>query len=179
MSMNSQPELHAVNWWFRRAHFRCGRYRCLGTSVRVLEQKSPLRLFLFIWRVCYVTFLLCLYNSSMRNSIAFAFGVVTVASGIIGVICGAAMGIKLRNRYPSAGIDNFRISPRLIILFSKDGIICGVGMLTSIPFFYAFVFGALQPLYVIYISAFIGLWCINLNWALVGDILLVGATFSL
>lgn len=46
-------------------------------------------------------------------------------------------------------------------------------MLFSVPFFYGFTILALEPLYVMYILAFIGLWFINLNWALVGDILLV------
>ena len=46
-------------------------------------------------------------------------------------------------------------------------------MLLSVPFFYGFVLIGLEELYWIYILAFIGLWFINLNWALVGDILLV------
>lgn len=58
-------------------------------------------------------------------------------------------------------------------VFYSDGLICGIGMLFSVPFFYGFILLGLEQLYWIYILAFIGLWFINLNWALVGDILLV------
>jgi hypothetical protein len=46
-------------------------------------------------------------------------------------------------------------------------------MLLSAPFFYGFLVAGTEPLYWIYILSFIALWFINLNWALVGDILLV------
>ena len=46
-------------------------------------------------------------------------------------------------------------------------------MLLSAPFFYGFLIAGLGPLYWIYILSFIALFLININWALVGDILLV------
>ncbi len=46
-------------------------------------------------------------------------------------------------------------------------------MLLSAPFFYGFLVAGTGPLYWVYILSFIALWFINLNWALVGDILLV------
>lgn len=46
-------------------------------------------------------------------------------------------------------------------------------MICSAPFFYGLLVLSLGPIYVIYILAFLALWFINLNWALVGDILLV------
>jgi len=58
-------------------------------------------------------------------------------------------------------------------MFILDAIICGVGLLCSAPFFYGVLVLALGPLWVIYLLCFIALWFINLNWALVGDILLV------
>ena len=54
-----------------------------------------------------------------------------------------------------------------------DALICGIGMLCSAPFFYAVLVLSLGPIYGIYALVFFALWFINLNWALVGDILLV------
>ena len=54
-----------------------------------------------------------------------------------------------------------------------DAVICGLGLFASMQFFYFTSILALGPLYVIYIFSFLALWSINLNWALVGDVLLV------
>ncbi|XP_046653023.1 protein spinster-like [Daphnia pulicaria] len=89
------------------------------------------------------------------EEISLVYGVISIVSGITAVIVGAIMGMKLRSKYPSA-----------------DALICGVGMLLSAPFFYGFLVAGTEPLYWIYILSFIALWFINLNWALVGDILL-------
>lgn len=89
------------------------------------------------------------------EEISLVYGVISIVSGITAVVSGALMGIKLRARYPEA-----------------DALICGIGMLLSVPFFYGFLVAGLEPLYWIYILSFIALWFINLNWALVGDILL-------
>ncbi|EFX72627.1 hypothetical protein DAPPUDRAFT_308133 [Daphnia pulex] len=89
------------------------------------------------------------------DDISLVFGIVTIASGLLGVVCGSVMGQKLRVQFPSA-----------------DAIICGVGMICSAPFFYGLLVLSLGPIYAIYILAFLALWFINLNWALVGDILL-------
>lgn len=86
------------------------------------------------------------------------------------------MGQKLRVQFPSAGtVDLFHLQRiNLIALtFFIDAIICGVGMICSAPFFYGLLVLSLGPIYAIYILAFVALWFINLNWALVGDILLV------
>jgi hypothetical protein len=106
------------------------------------------------------------------------FGIVTIVAGVLGVVAGSFMGQKLRIRFPSAGkilfvsFWKFTFQNYIFIVF-LDAIICGVGMLCSAPFFYAVLVLALGPLWVIYILCFIALWFINLNWALVGDILLV------
>lgn len=46
-------------------------------------------------------------------------------------------------------------------------------MLCSAPFFYAVLVLAQGSIYNIYVLVFFALFFINLNWALVGDILLV------
>lgn len=59
-----------------------------------------------------------------------------------------------------------------------DALICGVGLLCSVPFLYGVMLMALPgPLWTVYLLCFFGLWFINLNWALVGDILLVFDSF--
>ncbi|XP_045032367.1 protein spinster homolog 1 isoform X1 [Daphnia magna] len=94
-------------------------------------------------------------NSLSFDDISLVFGIVTIASGLLGVVSGSIMGQKLRIRFPSA-----------------DAIICGIGMICSAPFFYALLVLSLGSIYAIYVLAFLALWFINLNWALVGDILL-------
>jgi hypothetical protein len=39
-------------------------------------------------------------------SISLVFGIVTIASGLLGVVCGSVMGQKLRVQFPSAGTIN-------------------------------------------------------------------------
>ena len=107
------------------------------------------------------------------------YGVISIVSGITAVIVGALMGMKLRVRYPPAGLSFFSNFIDVDVLANSsdglflDALICGFGMLLSAPFFYGFLVAGTGPLYWIYILSFIALWFINLNWALVGDILLV------
>lgn len=114
------------------------------------------------------------------------YGIISIVSGITAVISGAVMGMKLRARYPEAGMyltiliqslslqrKSFITNQSSIHFCNADALICGIGMLLSVPFFYGFLVAGLEPLYWIYILSFIALWFINLNWALVGDILLV------
>lgn len=35
--------------------------------------------------------------------ISLVYGVISIVSGILGVMVGAVLGVKLRDRYPSAG----------------------------------------------------------------------------
>jgi len=110
------------------------------------------------------------------RSISLVFGIVTIASGLLGVVSGSVMGQKLRVQFPSAGTVDFFHLQRINLIaltFFIDAIICGVGMICSAPFFYGLLVLSLGPIYAIYILAFLALWFINLNWALVGDILLV------
>ena len=87
------------------------------------------------------------------------------------------MGQKLRVHFPSAGMINILlyslIRDRITTFSIPDALICGIGMLCSAPFFYAVLVLSLGPIYGIYALVFFALWFINLNWALVGDILLV------
>ncbi len=80
----------------------------------------------------------------------------TILAGVLGVLSGSLLAQKLRLRYPTA-----------------DAFICGLGLLCSAPLFYGALVLAVGPLAPVYVLFFIAMWCLCLNWALVGDILLV------
>lgn len=90
------------------------------------------------------------------NSLSLNYGILTIVSGIVGVISGSLLGQKLKPSIPTI-----------------DALICAFGLLISSVFLYfSFVF-AQEAVILSYILVFFGLLFINLNWALVGDILLV------
>lgn len=89
------------------------------------------------------------------DEIALIFGVMTILAGVLGVLSGSLLAQKLRLRYPTA-----------------DAFICGLGLLCSAPLFYGALVLAVGPLAPVYVLFFIAMWCLCLNWALVGDILL-------
>ncbi|CAG7819620.1 unnamed protein product [Allacma fusca] len=93
--------------------------------------------------------------SDTDSSVAFIFGAITVASGILGVIAGPLLSQKLKSRFP-------RI----------DAIICGVGLLTSMPFIGLALYFARTNITIAYVLMFFGTVFLNMNWALVADILL-------
>jgi len=95
-------------------------------------------------------------TSANVDDISLMYGIMTIASGIVGVISGSLLSQKLRPTVPTA-----------------DALICGFGLLLSSIFFYfCFVF-AQEVVTVTYVLVFFGLLFLNLNWALVGDIFLV------
>ena len=90
------------------------------------------------------------------HSISLVFGIITILAGVLGVVSGSLMGQKLRVRFPTA-----------------DAVICGIGMLCSAPLFYGGIMLAIGPLEPVYALFFFAMWFLCLNWALVGDMLLV------
>jgi MFS transporter, Spinster family, sphingosine-1-phosphate transporter len=106
-----------------------------------------------------ISLLLTLCYVNIR-SISLVFGIITILAGVLGVVSGSLMGQKLRVRFPTA-----------------DAVICGIGMLCSAPLFYGGIMLAIGPLEPVYALFFFAMWFLCLNWALVGDMLLVG-TFS-
>lgn len=84
------------------------------------------------------------------------FGAITMVSGIVGVPLGTVLAQVLKKRYPRA-----------------DPIICAFGLLISAPF----LLGAMLVVSVntpaAYALVFFGSVALNLNWAIVADILLV------
>lgn len=84
------------------------------------------------------------------------FGAITMVSGIVGVPLGTVLAQSLKKRYPRA-----------------DPIICAFGLLISAPF----LLGAMLVVPVnapaAYALVFFGSVALNLNWAIVADILLV------
>lgn len=79
-----------------------------------------------------------------------------MAAGLVGVPLGTVVAQVLKKRYPRA-----------------DPLICAVGLLVSAPFLLAAMF--LVPVNTIgaYACIFLGSLALNLNWAIVADILLV------
>lgn len=74
---------------------------------------------LFVAKQYTCKFILCF------DSISLVFGIVTIASGLLGVVSGSIMGQKLRIRFPSAGkIDE-------LVLFLKTR----MSYIFNVPFF--------------------------------------------
>lgn len=91
-----------------------------------------------------------------RRSVATVFGVETVIAGVLGVVSGSFVALKLRKRFPRA-----------------DPLVSGVGLLLSAPFMTAALLLASGPAVVTFVVMFFGQLFLNLNWALVADMCLV------
>uniref|UniRef100_A0A8C9WMJ1 SPNS lysolipid transporter 3, sphingosine-1-phosphate (putative) n=1 Tax=Scleropages formosus TaxID=113540 RepID=A0A8C9WMJ1_SCLFO len=85
----------------------------------------------------------------------FKFGVITVVTGILGVVMGTYISRKLRHRLPNA-----------------DPLICAVGMLTSSPCFFFAIVLADRSIAATYVFIAVGETLLSLNWAILADILL-------
>ncbi|XP_069840537.1 protein spinster homolog 1 [Dendropsophus ebraccatus] len=99
-----------------------------------------------------------LYNTGPNENNytdSLIFGLITVATGILGV----GAGVEISKRYR-------KINPR------ADPIVCACGMLSSAPFLYLSLVFAESSLVATYIFIFIGETLLSLNWAIVADILL-------
>ncbi|KAK9888332.1 hypothetical protein WA026_000588 [Henosepilachna vigintioctopunctata] len=86
---------------------------------------------------------------------SFIFGGVTIAAGVVGLSLGGFLSQKLRVKY-------HRVDP----------IICGAGLVLSAPFLLGCTYAATSNTVACYVLLFLGQVALNLNWAIVGDILL-------
>lgn len=77
-------------------------------------------------------------------------------SGLLGVPIGGYLAQKLRRKFPNV-----------------DPHICAIGLLTSSPMVYLALITASSTVVMCYMSVFLGEVLLNLNWSIVGDILLV------
>ncbi|KAM3932734.1 protein spinster homolog 1-like [Leptodactylus fuscus] len=91
----------------------------------------------------------CTYNDSL------IFGVLTVISGILGVLAGVEISKKYRKNNPRA-----------------DPLVCACGLLCSAPFLFLALVLADISLVATYVFIFIGETFLTFNWALVAEILL-------
>lgn len=89
-------------------------------------------------------------------SVSLTFGVIAMTAGIIGVPLGTAIGEGMIKRFPF-------IHP----------VICGVGMFLSAGFFLLALFLMETQTVAPLVLMFLGQLALNLNWAIVCDMLLV------
>lgn len=88
--------------------------------------------------------------------VSFIFGAITMTSGILGVPLGSYLSQKLIKRFP-------RIDP----------LICGAGLFISAPFLTLALYYVSSNTVLTYTFIFFGELALNMNWAIVADILLV------
>jgi len=89
-------------------------------------------------------------------SVSLVFGVVTMLSGLIGVPTGMFLSTSLKKRNPRA-----------------DPLICAFGLLTSTPLMFLAAVVAGYNEIATYALIFFASLCLNLNWSIVADMLLV------
>uniref|UniRef100_A0A146M1V6 Protein spinster n=1 Tax=Lygus hesperus TaxID=30085 RepID=A0A146M1V6_LYGHE len=89
------------------------------------------------------------------TAIALVFGVIAMMSGVIGVPLGSIFATRLRSTYPKI-----------------DPILCSIGLFISAPFIFIALCVANSNTMVVFLLVFFGEVALNLNWAIVADILL-------
>lgn len=89
-------------------------------------------------------------------SISFIFGLITMLAGVGGLTLGAILSQALRKRFP-------RVDP----------LICAAGLIISAPLILWCTFLVKKHTVGTYLLLFFGQVALNLNWAIVADILLV------
>lgn len=89
------------------------------------------------------------------DDVSYIFGLIAMLAGLLGVPLGSFLGQKLRVRYQRA-----------------DPVVCGMGLLLSTPLMLAALFVAKMNTTVCFVIIFFGQLMLNLNWAIVADILL-------
>lgn len=94
-------------------------------------------------------------ENDQLTSVSFKFGLIAMFAGLIGVPLGSLLATRLRPSVP-------RIDP----------ILCAVGLLTSAPLIFAAIVVSKTNTTITYILIFFGQVALNLNWAIVADILL-------
>ncbi|XP_069973110.1 protein spinster isoform X1 [Penaeus vannamei] len=95
------------------------------------------------------------HPNAKENDVAFVFGAIAMTAGLIGVPLGSFTGQKLRIKFPFA-----------------DPLVCGVGLLISVPLIIGAMVLAEFNTVVSYVVVFFGQVFLNLNWAVVSDIVL-------
>lgn len=91
-----------------------------------------------------------------RKSVAYKFGLVAMAAGLIGVPAGSFMAQRMRSNYPSI-----------------DPVICAFGLLISAPFVYLALLTSKYSFAWSLTFVFLGEVFVNLTWSLVADVILV------
>ncbi|CAL7947517.1 unnamed protein product [Xylocopa violacea] len=89
------------------------------------------------------------------DDVAYKFGLIGMASGLIGVPLGSFLAQKLRVRWQQA-----------------DPLICAAGLLISVPLLFFATITANTNTVLCYTLIFFGQLSLNLNWSIVADILL-------
>uniref|UniRef100_A0A2M3Z527 Putative sugar transporter/spinster transmembrane protein n=1 Tax=Anopheles braziliensis TaxID=58242 RepID=A0A2M3Z527_9DIPT len=89
------------------------------------------------------------------NEVSFVFGAITMTTGIIGVPLGSYLSQRLSVKHPQA-----------------DAYICAAGLFISAPLLLGVLFAVRVNIYLAYALIFFGEVALNLNWAIVADILL-------
>ncbi|XP_050074167.1 protein spinster isoform X2 [Anopheles maculipalpis] len=89
------------------------------------------------------------------NEVSFIFGAITMTTGIIGVPLGSYLSTRLNQKYAKA-----------------DPYICAAGLLLSAPLLIGAMILVRVNIYATYALIFFGELALNLNWAIVADILL-------
>ncbi|XP_050466049.1 protein spinster isoform X1 [Cataglyphis hispanica] len=110
------------------------------------------------WAPTYLQygFKLLPYNVNINaEDVAYKFGLIGMASGLIGVPLGSTIAQKLRTYWQQA-----------------DPLICAVGLLISAPLLFFAMITANTNSTLCYILIFFGQLSLNLNWSIVADMLL-------
>ncbi|EDW61869.2 uncharacterized protein Dvir_GJ22291, isoform C [Drosophila virilis] len=89
------------------------------------------------------------------DDVAFKFGLITMIAGVVGVPLGAILSQALMKRWPTS-----------------DPVICAIGLLLSAPLLTGACLIVSSQTTLAYILIFFGQLAINVNWAIVADILL-------
>uniref|UniRef100_A0AAG5DHL2 Major facilitator superfamily (MFS) profile domain-containing protein n=1 Tax=Anopheles atroparvus TaxID=41427 RepID=A0AAG5DHL2_ANOAO len=89
------------------------------------------------------------------NEVSFIFGAITMTTGIIGVPLGSYLSQRLSVKFPQA-----------------DPYICAVGLILSAPLLVGAMFTVRANIHATYALIFFAELALNLNWAIVADILL-------
>uniref|UniRef100_A0A2A4K019 Major facilitator superfamily (MFS) profile domain-containing protein n=1 Tax=Heliothis virescens TaxID=7102 RepID=A0A2A4K019_HELVI len=89
------------------------------------------------------------------SRVSLTFGVITMVAGLLGVPLGAWLGTALLKRWPRA-----------------HPVICGLGLLVSAPAMTLAILFTQDYYYAPFVLMFIGEVALNLNWAIIADMLL-------
>ncbi|XP_053684629.1 protein spinster isoform X3 [Sabethes cyaneus] len=89
------------------------------------------------------------------NDVSFVFGAITMTTGIIGVPLGSYLSQRFKSKHPRA-----------------DPCICAFGLILSAPLLASAMFFVSANATLAYVLVFFGELALNLNWAIVADILL-------